>query len=246
MGDLLVWWNKLEGSLGQWTAQIYRMLFPEKSVERFYRKRLRAALLTALLAFFWCIRYAAQGGVGIRLLWIAAIPAASFLPYLDLLLAGQFYLARTEEEINLYRFLALLLAGACGATVETILEWMERFGHYFQAEVAVYLDRGEVYRKEEEGVLSPAALPDGLLSLFRSLTTADRVGLAAAFRGVALQREFQIGNEKQRYELEAGKKAAWIQIILLLPFGIAVAGYLILPFLEEGIKNLLTFTEMGV
>ena len=41
------------------------------------------------------------------------------------------------------------------------------------------------------------------------------------------------------------KKEIYAQVVLFLPFGVAIGAYLILPFLYEGMRDLLSFVEMA-
>lgn len=248
MRRFLAGWNQMEGRFGRFTAEVYQRLAPGRSVERFYRKRVLAAAFAAVTGSLWCVVYGSRGGgiVCWLTVWLLVVPAASFLPYVDLMIAGIFYPDQAETEVSLYRFVTLCLSRVSTMTVERILERMELFGFYFQAEVSEWLDRGLVLPETLSDKGWQSDIPESLRELLRNFLAADRVGLKEIGKNVALQRDFQLARDRQRLELSAGKREAWIQLILFLPFGTAVAAYLILPFLGQGMNSLMSFTGGGI
>ncbi len=85
----------------------------------------------------------------------------------------------------------------------------------------------------------------GFFRILEDVAAADRVGVREAFRDIVTKREFWRARSKQQQEIAVRKKEIYAQVVLFLPFGVAIGAYLILPFLYEGMRDLLSFVEMA-
>ncbi len=235
-------WNQWEGRFGRWTGMVYRELKPEGSLELFYRRRVALLLTTALVGGLWCGFY--RAGIGYLLLWLLAAVAAAFFPYVDLILAGDFNLHAREEEVSQFRSVLYLLSSVPQMTVEVILTWLEQFGYYYREPLALLLDQYG-YPEEEAAVEEADKDQTGFFRILEDVAAADRVGVKEAFRDIVTKREFWRARSKQQQEMAVRKKEIYAQAVLFLPFGVAIGAYLILPFLYEGMKDLLSFVEMA-
>ena len=235
-------WNKWEGRFGTWTGMVYQELKPEGRLETFYQKRVFLMLTTALAGGLWCGFY--QAGIGYMLLWLLAAVAAAFFPYVDLILAGDFNLNAREEEVSQFRSVLYLLSSVPQMTVDVILEWLEQFGYYYREPLALCLDH---YGHSEEALSVESLGKDqtGFFRILEDVAAADRVGVREAFRDIVTKREFWRTRSKQQQEIAVRKKEIYAQVVLFLPFGVAIGAYLILPFLYEGMRDLLSFVEMA-
>lgn len=231
-------WYRLEGRMGRWTAEIYRTVLPMGRLADFYGKRLWCVAVVLLLGLVWCLCYRVSVSGWLFCLLLALL--ASFLPYLELTLLARFYLSDREDEVSRFRTVLYLLSGVPQMTAELVLEYLIRFGYYYRAELLEYLDHyGEELPERE-------ADPAGFYRILEDVEAVDRVGIREAFRDIVSKREFWRAKNRQRMEMELRKKETYIQMVLFLPVGVAVTVYLILPFLQEGMKSLMSITEMGV
>lgn len=241
--DFLLKWNRWEGAMGRWTAQIHRELNPGGGLQEFYDSRLKAAVITSSVGFSWMLGYE------LSLVWIPVFillaAVASFLPYLKLLLSMEFYFHAREEEVAQFRSVLYMLSAVPQMNAELILEWLEQFAWYYKDRITQWIDRmgqdgwSEEMNEEEKDTA-------GFHRILEDIQASDRVGIREAFRDIVSKRDFWMARKRQQQELARKKKEIYVQAVLFVPFGAAIAAYLIAPFLYEGIQNLLSFTEMGV
>lgn len=167
---------------------------------------------------------------------------ASMLPFVDLFLAGEFYVNQREAEVHRFHSVLYLLSEIPQVTTEAILEWLERFSYYYQRVLSECLDQSSFLEEwlQESGEGSEHG---SFRQILEDIMACDKVGVKEAFRDIVVKREFWMDRFRQHQEMALRKKEVYIQALLYVPFGASVTLYLILPFFYESMKSMQTFME---
>lgn len=183
--------------------------------------------------FKWYILLLALGG-GI---------AGFFVPGLLLRYKKKIMQLNREEEVARFRTLILILMHQDGMTLDTILEWMERFANTFKPSISDcilnlnYSRIGALEKlKEAESGFAP------FRRLVNSLMATDDVGLEGAFDDLEIERNYyQKESEQDNLRLlgQRIKKANAIQMVPILALAIL---YLLLPM---GVYVLNTYSQLS-
>lgn len=136
---------------------------------------------------------------------------------------------RKQEEIVQFQSLMLILMHMDGMTVETILEWMERFAYCFKEDIAecrVNLSNGE---KEALLALRDSQRYELFRDFVENLISIDRVGVVAAFDEIKTDREFYKEDRKEQTERNIEQKSSTAKMLAFIPAGCTIGLYLIVP-----------------
>lgn len=166
----------------------------------------------------------------VLLLALAGGVAGFFVPWLLLQYKKKIMQLNREEEVARFRTLILILMHQDGMTLDTILEWMERFANTFKPSISDcilnlnYSRVGALEKlKEAESGFAP------FRRLVNSLIATDDVGLEGAFDDLEIERNYyQKESEQDNLRLLAKRinKANKIQMVPILALA---ALYLLLP-----------------
>lgn len=136
---------------------------------------------------------------------------------------------RKEGEIVRFQSMVLILMHMEGTTLETILEWMERFSYCFKetiSECRIALPRGSQDALENMKNAEPF---ESFKDFTDNLIAIDKVGVEEAFDEVQTDRSYFIRKrEEDRVEM-LDKKLARAHRIMYVPLFLTIALYLIVP-----------------
>lgn len=138
---------------------------------------------------------------------------------------------KREDEVAQFRTLILILMHEDGMTIDTVLEWMERFAHAFKpsiSECIINLESSQQdaiisMREAESGFAPFRRLCDGLLSV-------DKVGLVGAFDDLEIERDYYQTKRRTDNQELLKKCASRASVAMMIPIFEIIAIYLILPF----------------
>lgn len=167
----------------------------------------------------------------ILLISIGAAALGYMIPYWILNYRKKIMQMNREDEVAQFRTLILILMHEDGMTLDTVLEWMERFAHTFKSSIAdciinlEYSKRGALEKmREEEGEFAP------FRRLCDSLISEDDVGLEGAFDDLEIEREYYQEKRKDDNAELLRKCTAKANKIMMLPVWAIIILYLIIPF----------------
>ena len=150
-----------------------------------------------------------------------------------------------EDEVAQFRTLILILMHEDGMTLDTVLEWMERFAHTFKSSIAdciinlEYSKRGAIEKmREEEGSFAP------FRRLCDSLISEDDVGLEGAFDDLEIEREYYQEKRKTDNKVLLSKCTKKANKIMMLPVWAIIIFYLIVPFGTYAANMLVDFSSI--
>jgi hypothetical protein len=154
---------------------------------------------------------------------------AFYAPVLYLNFKAQIIQLRKEEEVVRFQSIMLILMHMSGTTVDTILEWMERFSYCFKEsiiqcrlEAAMGTQVALENMKDSETFEPFKDFCDNLLSV-------DRVGVVKAFDEVQTDREYFMKKREQDREENLAKKLAKAHRYMYLPLFGTISLYLLVP-----------------
>lgn len=149
---------------------------------------------------------------------------------------------KREDEVAQFRTLILILMHEDGMTIDTVLEWMERFAQAFKpsiSECIINLESSQqdaivAMREAESGFAPFRRLCDGLLSV-------DKVGLVGAFDDLEIERDYYQTKRRTDNQEMLRKCSAKANCAMMIPIFEIIAIYLILPFGEMVLNMLMDF-----
>ena len=137
-----------------------------------------------------------------------------------------------EDEVARFQTLALILINVDGMTINTLLEWMERFAFCFKASITTCLINLEASEqkaleqmKEDETFPSFRRFVDNLLSI-------DNVGIVSAFDEIESEKEFYKKKREQDNLEVVSSKASIGRVLSFIPVLATFGAYLIVPFIQ--------------
>ncbi len=171
------------------------------------------------------------------LIGTAAFMALGFaLPWLLLQYQLSIMKMSMEDEVVQFQTIALILMYVDGATLDLLLDWMEKFAFCFKDSVSTCIlklqssERNALLEMKDREPFPPfKRFVDNLLSI-------DQVGMVSAFDEIESEREYYKKKREQDNEMVTHKKAARGKLIAFAPLIIAVGGYMIYPFMSMAIE----------
>lgn len=174
---------------------------------------------------------------------IAAATVGFYVPYWILLYQISIMKMSMEDEVVQFQTLALILMHVDGVTIDTLLEWMDRFAFCFKDSIAECIINLEYSIKRAlEKMKAREPFPpfkryvDNLLSI-------DDVGMVSAFDEIESEREFYKKKREQDNEIISNQKASQGKMIAYVPLIAVVGGYMILPFLIMSLNMMSTMNS---
>lgn len=143
-----------------------------------------------------------------------------------------------EDEVMQFQTMIVMLMYIPRMNVEIILEWLESFSDIFKQSVWECMD---LYYYDDERALNELKEKEpfpSFVRLIEDLQACDRVGIEAAFDGVAGQREYFLEKRKQDNEIQISDKGVIGKIAAYMPMTLVIGLYLIVPFVLESLSQL--------
>lgn len=148
-----------------------------------------------------------------------------------------------EDEVVQFQTLALILIHVDGVTINTLLEWMERFAFCFKSSISesivnleYSIQKSLLKMKNQEPFPPFKRFVDNLLSI-------DNVGIVSAFDEIESEREYYKKKREQDNEMIMKQKSSQGKMIAFVPLIGAVGGYMIYPFLQMAMNMMGTMTD---
>ncbi len=154
-----------------------------------------------------------------------------FIPYLLLYYKKKVMGMNREDEVAQFRTLILILMHEDGMTIDTILEWMERFAHAFKSNLSDCIINLEYSQQKALERLRDSEFSFApFRRLCESMLSADQVGIAKAFDYLETER----GYYQKKREIDNGhildKCRSKAGFIMLVPIYLIIGFYILVPF----------------
>ena len=166
-----------------------------------------------------------------------------FMPIKILKKKQELVVVRQQEEIIQYQSIMLILMNLKGITVETILEWMERFSYCFREQVA-QCRVSMTYGKEKAlKQMKNRTTYEPLRDFIDNLLEIDNVGVAKAFDETRTDREYFKETRKQMKSKSIREKSKAARRIAMVPFYEVIIFMLIVPIIMYAIQMFQTVSS---
>lgn len=167
---------------------------------------------------------------------ILAAIVGFYLPYLLLMYQKTIMKMNMEDEVIQFQTLVLILMHVDGTTIDSILEWMERFARSFKQTIteciiSLEYDQDTAIKAMREKETFPP-----FRKFVSCLLNIDEVGIEVAFDKVEADRTYYQQKRKQDNEIIMNRKSAIGKLLAVAPTALTVGGYLIFPFLSMAIE----------
>ena len=160
---------------------------------------------------------------------IAGAFVAYHVPYYILVHKNKMAKEEQLNELEQFQTLAIMLMNMDGITLNTILEWMERFSFCFREDIRrciLMLEKSETEALEmlkNTDYMPFANFVDCLLSI-------DNVGVRLAFAELEQERTYNRNKTQQNMKHAMKRKARLCRTMAFIPLYAVLYGYLIIPF----------------
>jgi hypothetical protein len=145
-----------------------------------------------------------------------------------------------QNEVDQFHVLISILSEFERISVETILEWMERYGIIFKPALQRCLLNFDSGAEEALRSLMVEAPFDSFVRIVRRLGQAvDKITIHEAFDDLEMEREYFSEQKKERLERLIRKKVSWGKLIGWTPAALLIGLYLVFPFLY------MSFSQLG-
>lgn len=145
-----------------------------------------------------------------------------------------------QNEVDQFHVLISILSEFERISVETILEWMERYGIIFKPALQRCLLNFDSGAEEALRSLMVEAPFDSFVRIVRRLGQAvDKITIHEAFDDLEMEREYFSEQKKERLERLIRKKVSWGKLIGWTPGALLIGLYLVFPFLY------MSFSQLG-
>lgn len=166
---------------------------------------------------------------------------AYYYEFLMLMLRRRLLKLNREEEVVRYQSVIMILMNMDRITLETILEWMEKFAVVFKSVIEKMTD-SIIYKGNtvfENAKNEVQFLPfERLLDCF---IASDRIGIRRAFSDIVSDRLYYVEKHKQENEIMIGNKALIAKFIAFIPMCMVICFVLVVPFVYQGLQQLWAF-----
>lgn len=161
------------------------------------------------------------------------------IPYIILKLTSNIRQMQMEDEVIQFHSIILMLMHIDTMTIEIILEWLESFSQAFKRSLQKAinnLDSGELEALEE---LKKEETFEPFVRIIENIEICDRIPIYKAFDEIAADRLNYQEKRKLENEKHTKDKAVIAKVLAWIPFTITIGFYLIIPFVVEGLLQLL-------
>lgn len=136
-----------------------------------------------------------------------------------------------EDEVVQFQTLALMLMHVDGATVNLLLEWMERFAFCFRDSISTCIVNLESSTQEALQTMKDSESFPPFRRFCDNLMSIDSVGMVDAFDEIKSERDYYRKKREQDNEFTTKSKAQKGGILALTPLVSVIMGYIIYPFI---------------
>lgn len=176
---------------------------------------------------------------------VAAI-TGYYIPYWILLYRKKIFSQSMADEVNQFETIILILMNNEGVTINTILEWMERFSYCFKTsiqECILELERGE------ESAMSNMKAKETYPAFRRfcdKLLSVDAVGVKEAFDEIDTDRAYYIQKRQLDNKKVMDNKSSLAKILCFVPLAYLIIMQLMVPFVRYSMEmmSLLDYTVL--
>lgn len=200
---------------------------------------------TACIVAFLSIHISNHSGY---LMWqevLIACPIAYlayFFPYGIILYRRKIMQMSMEDEIIQYQSIIMMLMYIQRISVLNILELMESFAVIFKDSIQDCINdynAGDIQALED---MKEKEAFEPFKRLVDSLLISDKIGIERAFDEITADHVYYQDKRKQDNEMSLSKKVVVGKLIAYVPIILTIGLYLIIPFIVESFRQLLTYT----
>lgn len=144
-----------------------------------------------------------------------------------------------ENEVMQFRTIILMLMKIERMSVETILEWLERYSNIFKEPINKCLNNYESGAYEALEKLKEEVSYKDLVRIIESLQAAvEKIPIMEAFDELESEREYYKAKRKESNNRLISRKGLIGKVVGFTPMIVLFVGYLIIPLIYVGIKSL--------
>jgi hypothetical protein len=166
-----------------------------------------------------------------------------WFPYWMILYRRKIIQMSMEDEIIQYQSVIMMLMYIKRISVLSILELMEGFAVIFKDSIQDCINdynAGDIEALEE---MKEKEAFEPFKSMVDSFLISDKIGIEKAFDEITSDHIYYQDKRKQENEMNLSKKVVIGKIIAYVPVILTIGFYLIVPFVVESFRELLTYTE---
>jgi hypothetical protein len=155
-----------------------------------------------------------------------------YLPLWILLFQHRMRALEMQNEVDQFHVLISILSEFERMSVETILEWMERYGIIFRPALQRCLLTYDSGAEMAMQTLMNEAPFESFVRIVKRLNQAvEKITIREAFDDLEMEQEYYAEQKKERLERLIRQKASWGKMIGWTPGALLIALYLVFPFL---------------
>ncbi|MDR0271423.1 hypothetical protein [Paenibacillus sp.] len=144
-----------------------------------------------------------------------------------------------QNEVDKFHVLISILAEFERISVESVLEWMERYGIIFKPAIQRALLTYDSGAEEALKTLQQEAPFESFERIVRRLLQAvEKISIHDAFDDLEMEQEYYAEQKKERLERLIRKKTSWAKLIGWTPGALLIGLYLVFPFLYMSFNQL--------
>lgn len=144
-----------------------------------------------------------------------------------------------ENEVMQFQTIILMLMNIERISVETILEWLERYANIFKEPISKCLNNYESGAYEALEQLKEDVSYKDLIRIIEGLqVSVEKIPIIEAFDELESEREFYKEKRKEANNRLISQKGLIGKLVGFTPMVILFVGYLIVPLIYVGIKSL--------
>lgn len=153
-----------------------------------------------------------------------------------------------ENEVMQFQTIILMLMNIERISVETMLEWLERYSNIFKEPINKCLNNYESGAYEALEKLKEDVSYKDLIRIIEGLQAAvERISIKEAFDELETEREFYKEKRKEANDRLIARKGLIGKAVGFTPMIILFVGYLIIPLIYVGIKSLsVSFSSLSM
>lgn len=151
-----------------------------------------------------------------------------------------------EDEVIQFQSIIIMLHHIDCMTIEEILSWMENFSAIFKISIQECLNQfqeSDVKALEELKIKEPY---EPFLRIIENLEMCDKIGIEKAFEELESERIAFQEKRKQENKIITSKRATIAYAISYVPFILTFGFYLIVPFVVQGLSELMKFFNEAI
>lgn len=144
-----------------------------------------------------------------------------------------------ENEVMQFQTIILMLMNIERISVETILEWLERYSNIFKEPINKCLNNYESGAYEALESLKGEVSYKDLIRIIEGLQAAvEKISIKDSFDELETEREYYKEKRKEANDRLISKKGLIGKAVGFTPMIVLFVGYLIIPLIYVGIKSL--------